>query len=152
MSLRVRAFATAADTDPKAAPLFSRCASANRSAITVALGAGDVGLIADLHRLPEVGAVFSEFATLPCPLAGGDVEAPRRRRVVWRGPKAIRIVAGAIVLAVAMCFTTIRVHDWFATISTVLLGAVIFSLAGFVNAVYAKKFDDIAIIPTFVRW
>ena len=31
-----------------------------------------------------------------------------------------------------------------------LLGATIFSLAGFVNAVYAKKFDDIAIIPTFI--
>ena len=25
-----------------------------------------------------------------------------------------------------------------------------FSLAGFVNAVYAKKFDDIAIVPTFI--
>jgi ABC-2 type transport system permease protein len=32
----------------------------------------------------------------------------------------------------------------------VLLGATIFSLAGFVNAVYAKKFDDIALVPTFV--
>jgi ABC-2 type transport system permease protein len=32
----------------------------------------------------------------------------------------------------------------------VLLGATIFSLAGFVNAVYAKKFDDIAIVPTFI--
>ena len=59
-------------------------------------------------------------------------------------------MVGAIVLGVAMCFTQIRVHDWVATISTVLLGAVIFSLAGFVNAVYAKKFDDIAIIPTFI--
>ncbi len=33
---------------------------------------------------------------------------------------------------------------------TALLGAMIFSLAGFVNAVYAKRFDDIAIVPTFV--
>ena len=31
-----------------------------------------------------------------------------------------------------------------------LLGAVIFSLAGFVNAVYATKFDDIALVPTFI--
>jgi ABC-2 type transport system permease protein len=36
------------------------------------------------------------------------------------------------------------------TLASVLLAAVVFSLAGFVNAVYAKKFDDIAIIPTFV--
>lgn len=59
-------------------------------------------------------------------------------------------MVGAIVLVVAMLFTDVRVHDWPVTLSTVLLGAVIFSLAGFVNAVYAKKFDDIAIIPTFV--
>jgi ABC-2 type transport system permease protein len=32
----------------------------------------------------------------------------------------------------------------------VLLTAVVFSLAGFVNAVFAKKFDDIALVPTFV--
>jgi ABC-2 type transport system permease protein len=38
----------------------------------------------------------------------------------------------------------------FLTLATVLLGATIFSLAGFVNAVYAKKFDDIAIVPTFI--
>ena len=35
-------------------------------------------------------------------------------------------------------------------VSSVLLGAVIFSLAGFVNAVFAKKFDDVAIVPTFI--
>ncbi|MGE8234012.1 MAG: ABC transporter permease, partial [Stenotrophomonas sp.] len=29
-------------------------------------------------------------------------------------------------------------------------GATIFSLAGFINAVYAKKFDDVAIVPTFI--
>lgn len=59
-------------------------------------------------------------------------------------------MVGAIVLAVAMLFTEVRVHDWAVTLSTVLLGAVIFSLAGFVNAVYAKSFDDISIIPTFI--
>jgi ABC-2 type transport system permease protein len=31
-----------------------------------------------------------------------------------------------------------------------ILGATIFSLAGFINAVYAKKFDDVAIVPTFI--
>jgi ABC-2 type transport system permease protein len=31
-----------------------------------------------------------------------------------------------------------------------VLGAIIFALAGFINAVYAKKFDDIAIVPTFI--
>jgi ABC-2 type transport system permease protein len=59
-------------------------------------------------------------------------------------------MVGAIVLAIALLFTHVRMpHPW-VTLSTVLLGATIFSLAGFVNAVYAKKFDDIALVPTFI--
>lgn len=60
------------------------------------------------------------------------------------------LAVGVIVLLVAMFFTTVRVPHPLIAISTVVLGAVIFSLAGFVNAVYAKKFDDIAIVPTFI--
>lgn len=60
------------------------------------------------------------------------------------------LMVGAIVLAIAMGFTHVRVPHPLVMVSTVLLGAVIFSLAGFVNAVYAKKFDDIAIVPTFI--
>ena len=60
------------------------------------------------------------------------------------------LMVGAIVLAIAMCFTTVRIPHPLVTLSTVLLGATIFSLAGFVNAVYARKFDDVAIVPTFI--
>jgi ABC-2 type transport system permease protein len=60
------------------------------------------------------------------------------------------LMVGAIVLGVAMFFTTVRIPHPLIMLSTVLLAAVVFSLAGFVNAVYAKKFDDIAIVPTFV--
>jgi len=49
-----------------------------------------------------------------------------------------------------MFFTKVRVPHPLVTLSTVLLGATIFSLAGFVNAVYAKKFDDVAIVPIFI--
>ena len=35
-------------------------------------------------------------------------------------------------------------------ISVVLLSSIVFSLAGFINALFAKKFDDISIVPTFV--
>jgi ABC-2 type transport system permease protein len=35
-------------------------------------------------------------------------------------------------------------------ISTVVLTSVVFALAGFINATFAKTFDDIAIIPSFV--
>ena len=60
------------------------------------------------------------------------------------------IMVGAIVLCIAMLFTKVRVPHPLVMVSSVLLGATIFSLAGFVNAVYAKKFDDIAIVPTFI--
>ena len=60
------------------------------------------------------------------------------------------LMVGAIVLVIAMFFTHVRVPHPFVTLSTVILGATIFALAGFVNAVYAKKFDDIAIVPTFI--
>ncbi|MCR6495061.1 ABC transporter permease [Thermomonas sp. S9] len=60
------------------------------------------------------------------------------------------LMVGAIVLLIAMCFTRVRIPHPLVTIGAVLLGATIFSLAGFVNAVYARKFDDIAIVPTFI--
>lgn len=60
------------------------------------------------------------------------------------------LMVGAIVLAIAMLFTRVTMPHPLITFTTVLLGATIFSLAGFVNAVYAKKFDDIAIVPTFI--
>ena len=60
------------------------------------------------------------------------------------------LLVGVIVLAIAMLFTTVRIPHPLVTLSSVILGATIFSLAGFVNAVYAKKFDDVAIVPTFI--
>ena len=60
------------------------------------------------------------------------------------------LLVGAIVLVIAMFFTKVRMPHPLITLSTVILGATIFALAGFVNAVYAKKFDDIAIVPTFI--
>ena len=60
------------------------------------------------------------------------------------------LLVGVIVLVIAMFFTHVRIPHPFVTFTTVLLGATIFSLAGFVNAVYAKKFDDIALVPTFI--
>nr|WP_282452618.1 ABC transporter permease [Lysobacter sp. CAU 1642] len=60
------------------------------------------------------------------------------------------LLVGIIVLGIAMCFTDVRIPHPLVMASTVLLAATVFSLAGFVNAVYAKKFDDIAIVPTFI--
>lgn len=57
---------------------------------------------------------------------------------------------GIIVLLIAMCFTDVRLEHPLVTFSSVLLAAIVFSFAGFINAVYARKFDDIAIVPTFI--
>ncbi|WP_374248391.1 ABC transporter permease [Thermomonas sp.] len=60
------------------------------------------------------------------------------------------VMVGGIVMVIAMLFTRVHVPHPLVTLSAVLLGAVIFSLAGFINAVFAKKFDDVAIVPTFI--
>ena len=66
------------------------------------------------------------------------------------GAVARGLVVGVLVLLIALFFTDLHVMHPLITFASVLLGATIFSLAGFVNAVYAKKFDDIALVPTFI--
>ncbi len=66
------------------------------------------------------------------------------------GGVARGLVVGLVVTIVAMFFTKIQIHNYFIVVSIVFLTAVLFSLGGFINAVYAKTFDDISIIPTFV--
>jgi len=60
------------------------------------------------------------------------------------------LMVGALVSIIALAFTRLTVQHPFVTFSMVVLTSVVFSLAGFINAVFAKKFDDISIIPTFV--
>ena len=49
-----------------------------------------------------------------------------------------------------MFFTRLEIHSYAVTIAVFVLTSVLFALAGFINAVYAKSFDDISIIPTFI--
>ncbi|ENV34470.1 ABC transporter permease [Acinetobacter gerneri] len=60
------------------------------------------------------------------------------------------ILVGTIVTAMSMFFTQLSIHNIFITIYTVIITSLLFSLGGLINAVYAKSFDDISIIPTFV--
>lgn len=60
------------------------------------------------------------------------------------------LVVGVAVTAVAMLFTQLSVHSYSITLLVVLLTAILFSLGGFINAVFANSFDDISIVPTFV--
>lgn len=60
------------------------------------------------------------------------------------------LLVGLVVTILALFFTHLHIHNIWCIISVVLLSALLFSLAGFTNALFAKKFDDISIIPTFV--
>ncbi|ACT05898.1 ABC-2 type transporter [Dickeya chrysanthemi Ech1591] len=66
------------------------------------------------------------------------------------GGVARGICVGVLVTAVSLFFVPLQVHAWWMVVLTLLLTAMLFSLAGLVNAVFAKTFDDISLIPTFV--
>ncbi len=66
------------------------------------------------------------------------------------GGVARGLAVGFAVTLVSLFFSTLSVQHIFITFTIVLLTSVLFSLAGVINAVYAKSFDDITIIPTFV--
>jgi ABC-2 type transport system permease protein len=59
------------------------------------------------------------------------------------------LVAG-LVTAVALFFADLTVVHPFITLSVIVLTSIVFSLGGLLNALFAKTFDDISIIPTFV--
>lgn len=60
------------------------------------------------------------------------------------------MLIGLLVTIIALFFTELEVRHPVITITIVLLSSIVFALAGFINAVFATKFDDISIIPTFV--
>lgn len=60
------------------------------------------------------------------------------------------ILVGAIVLAIAQFFTHVPMQHFLIIIFMAILSAMVFSLGGLINGIYAKRFDDISFIPTFV--
>ncbi|MCY4269591.1 MAG: ABC transporter permease [Gammaproteobacteria bacterium] len=66
------------------------------------------------------------------------------------GGMARGLCVGLIVTLVSLFFADLRIHSLPVTISVVMLTSLVFSLGGFINAVFANNFDDISIIPTFV--
>lgn len=66
------------------------------------------------------------------------------------GGVARGMIVGFAVTLVSLFFTNIQLHNVLVIISMVFLTSVLFSLGGFINAVYARNFDDISIVPTFI--
>ncbi|MDK9785075.1 ABC transporter permease [Vibrio sp. B172a] len=60
------------------------------------------------------------------------------------------LLVGTIVTFVSLFFVDLQVDHWGIIIATVFMTSVVFSLGGLINAVYARTFDDISIIPTFI--
>ncbi|MGE0384209.1 MAG: ABC transporter permease [Gammaproteobacteria bacterium] len=60
------------------------------------------------------------------------------------------VAVGVVVTAVARLFTDLHMHHPVLIAVTVVATATLFSVAGFINAIFARKFDDVSIVPTFV--
>lgn len=60
------------------------------------------------------------------------------------------MMVGALVMVISLFFARVEVQHPFITLSVLLLTSVVFAMAGMVNAIFATKFDDIAIVPTFI--
>ncbi len=93
------------------------------------------------------GAKFSRHIEemLVSPMSNATIIIGHVAGGVMRG-----MLVGTLVTIIALFFTRLEVAHPLIMITVVLLSSVVFSLAGFINAVFAKKFDDISIVPTFV--
>jgi ABC-2 type transport system permease protein len=60
------------------------------------------------------------------------------------------LLVGFAVTLVALFFTHLPVQHVFVILVAAILTAIIFSLAGFINGVFAKNFDQVNWIPTFI--
>jgi len=73
--------------------------------------------------------------------------------IIWghvSGGMVRGLLVGILVTIVALFFTNLTIHHIGTTLIIVLLTSILFSLGGFINAIFARKFDDISIVPTFI--
>jgi ABC-2 type transport system permease protein len=66
------------------------------------------------------------------------------------GGVARGLIVGFVVALVSGFFTQLNVHHYGVAAAVMVLTAILFSLAGFINATLANSFDDVSIIPNFV--
>lgn len=60
------------------------------------------------------------------------------------------LTVGMVVTGIALFFTRLPINNLFIAVSVVVLTSAVFSLGGLINAIFARKFDDVSIIPSFV--
>ncbi len=60
------------------------------------------------------------------------------------------LLVGLLVTVISLLFTHLAVHHVFMIFSAVLLTSMVFALGGFINAVFAKNFDQVNWVPSFI--
>lgn len=60
------------------------------------------------------------------------------------------VLVGIVVLIISLFFAPIAVSNIFVVAAALLLTATLFSFAGLLNGMFAKSFDGVNLIPTFV--
>ncbi|WP_372883236.1 ABC transporter permease [Psychromonas sp.] len=66
------------------------------------------------------------------------------------GGVARGLMVGFLVTCVSLFFVDLQIHNILVLILSVVCTAILFSIGGLLNAIFARSFDDISIIPTFV--
>ncbi len=66
------------------------------------------------------------------------------------GGMARGVCVGVLVTIISLLFVSFQIQSWWIIALTLLMTTATFSLGGLINAVFARSFDDISIIPTFV--
>jgi len=66
------------------------------------------------------------------------------------GGVARGIMVAILVALVSLPFVELEVQNWPLTLLVLFLTSILFSIAGFLNALFAESFDDVSIVPTFI--
>lgn len=82
---------------------------------------------------------------LVSPLSSGTILLGYTLGGVARG-----LLIGILVVVISLFFTKLTLHNISLTIFIAILVAMLFSTLGLLNALFAKNFDDINLVPTFV--
>ena len=66
------------------------------------------------------------------------------------GGMARGVMVSVLVILVSLPFVDLNVQNWPLAAFVILLTSMLFSIGGFINALFAESFDDVSIVPTFI--
>ena len=66
------------------------------------------------------------------------------------GGVARAFIVGVVVILISLWFSGLHMTHWFLALILIVLCSMLFALAGLMNGIFARKFDDLVIVPTFI--